>query len=172
MDIKTLTRKIDALGKRNASVEADIQELGLACMAHTEAHGDIMPMVRLMNVLRRTQHQAFMEWALSFGKYQKNLDKATRESQPVAYDKARTTDIEAATAKPWFMFADDKAKAQAKAFDFQAAVMQLLKKAAANGIDHAKLVSVAAIADIKPEKVPATVMTAEQVAATAEEAIV
>ena len=159
MDVKTLNKKIDALGKRNQSVEADIQTLGLACMAHTEAHGDIMPMVRLMNVLRRTQHQAFMEWAMAFGKYQKNIDKATRETQPVAFDKARTTDIEGATAKPWFMFADSKLDAEKKAFDFQAAVMSLLKKAAASGVDHEKLLQVAAVADIKPEKVPATVTT-------------
>ena len=165
MDTKELNRKIDALGKRNASVEADIQALGLACLEHCEKHGDTMPMNRLYNVLRRTQHQAFAEWALSFGKFQKNHDKATKVSQPLAYDKSRTTDIEAAMAKPWFMFADDKAKATAKAFDFQAAMMSLLKKAAANGVDHDKLVKVAAFADIAPEKVPATVTTPEAPAA-------
>lgn len=157
MDTKTLNRKIDALGKRNASVEGDIQELGLACMAHCEQHGDTMPMNRLMNVLRRTQHQAFLEWALSFGRFQKNPNKATKDAQPVVYDKSRTTDVQGATDKPWFMFADDKAKAVSKAFDFQAAVMVLLKKAASNGTDHELLVKVAALADIKPEKVPATV---------------
>lgn len=159
MDTKELNRKIDALGKRNASVEADIQALGMACLEHTEKHGDTMPMNRLYNVLRRTQHQAFAEWALSFGKFQKNTDKATKDSQPLAYDKSRTTDLVAASEKPWFMFADEKSKATAKAFDFQAAMMALLKKAAANGIDHDKLVKVAAFADIAPEKVPATVTT-------------
>ena len=163
MDVKQLNRKIDALGKKNASVEAEIQELGIVCLQHCEQHGDTMPMNRLMNVLRRTQHQAFMEWALSFGKFQKNMDKATKESQPVSYDKSRKTDVEGAVAKPWFMFADDKAKAQAKAFDFQAAVMQLLKKAAANGTDHDLLVKVGALADIKPEKVPATITAPEAV---------
>ena len=159
MDIKSLNKRIDALGTANLKVEAEIQAVGLVCLAHTEQHGDTMPMNRLMNALRRTQHQAFMEWALAFGKYAKNTDKATKASQPVVYDKSRTTDIEAATAKPWFMFADDKAEAEKKAFDFQAAVMSLLKKAAANGTDHAKLVAMAALADIKPEKVPATVLT-------------
>lgn len=172
MDIKTLNRQIDALGKANQKVEATIQELGLACLAHAEKHGDTMPMNRLVNVLRRTQFQAFVEWALSFGKFSKNTDKATKDSQPLSYDKSKTTDIEAATAKPWFMFADDKATATAKAFDFQQAVMSLLKKAAANGIDHTKLVAVAAVADIKPEKVPATVTTGEQVAAGAGDAII
>lgn len=159
MDTKELNRKIDALGKRNASVEADIQTLGMACLEHTEKHGDTMPMNRLYNVLRRTQHQAFAEWAMSFGKFKKNHDKTTKDAQPLAYDKSRTTDLVAAAEKQWFMFADEKAKATAKAFDFQAAMMALLKKAAANGIDHDKLVKVAAFADIAPEKVPATVTT-------------
>ena len=161
MDTKELNQKIDALGKRNLSVESDIQELGLACMEHTEKHGDTMPMNRLINVLRRTQYQAFMEWALAFGKYTKNFDKVTKVSQPVVYDKTRTTDIESATAKAWFMFADDKAAAMAKAFDFQAAVKALLKKAAANGVDHQLLVSVASLANIAPEAVPATVAKGE-----------
>lgn len=172
MNIKELNKAIDALGRKNQSVEAEIQTLGLACMAHCEQHGDTMPMNRLMNVLRRTQHQAFMEWALAFGKFAKNNDKATKASQPVVYDKSRTTDIQGATDKQWFMFADDKAKAEAKAFDFQAAVMSLLKKAASNGFDHEKLVKLAAVADIAPEKVPATVTTGEAAAKAVGEAIV
>lgn len=172
MNIKELNKAIDALGRKNQSVEAEIQTLGLACMAHTEQHGDTMPMNRLMNVLRRTQHQAFMEWALAFGKFAKNNDKATKASQPVVYDKTKTTDIEGATTKAWFMFADDKAAAIAKAFDFQAAMMALLKKAASNGVDHAKLVAVAALADIAPEKVPATVTTGEAAAKAVGESIV
>lgn len=172
MEIKELNKRIDALGKANLKVESDIQTLGLVCLEHCEKHGDTMPMNRLVNVLRRTQFQAFTEWALAFGKFARNTDKATKDSQPLSYDKARTTDIAAATEKQWFMFADDKPTAIAKAFDFQAAVMQLIKKAAQNGVDHTKLVQVAALADIKPEKVPATVMTAEQVAAGVGDAII
>ena len=165
MEVKVLNRKIDALGKVNAKVRDEIQALGLVCLMHVEQHGDVTPLNRLYNVLIKTQHQAFAEWAFSFGKVSKNLDKKTKDALPLAFDKSKKTDIEAATAKPWFDFADDKAKATAKAFDFQQAVMQLLKKAAAAGHDHEELVKVAAIAGIKPEKVPATVMTAEQVAA-------
>lgn len=167
MTMKQLNSKIDALGKRLADAESDIQELGLVCLTHLEEHGDTMPLNRLINVLRRGQHQAFLEWSLAFGRVVKNTTKDTMAAQPVVYAKAKKTDIEGATAKPWFEFADSKADATKKAFDFQAAVMALLKKAAAAGIDHAKLVSVAALADIKPEKVPATVLTAEAYAAAA-----
>lgn len=159
--IKQLNAKIDALGKRLATAENDIQALGLECLEHLNAHGDTMPLNRLFGVLRRTQHQAFMEWALAFGKVNKNTNKLTLETQAFSFAKDKTTDIEGATAKPWFMFADEKAEAVKKAFDFQVAVMQLIKKAAAAGIDHSKLVQVAALADIKADKVPATVLTGE-----------
>lgn len=157
MDTKELNSKIDALGKANLKVESTIQELGIECMEHCEKHGDTMPMNRLINVLRRTQFQAFMEWALAFGKFKRNADKVTKDSQPVAYDKTRNTDLEGAAEKQWFMFADAKAEAIAKAFDLQAAMMALLKKAAANGADHTKLVALAGVVGIAPEKVPATV---------------
>ena len=157
MDTKELNSKIDALGKANLKVESTIQELGIECMEHCEKHGDTMPMNRLINVLRRTQFQAFMEWTLAFGKFKRNADKVTKDSQPVAYDKTRNTDLEGAAEKQWFMFADAKAEAIAKAFDLQAAMMALLKKAAANGADHAKLVALAGVVGIAPEKVPATV---------------
>ncbi len=169
MDIKELTKKIKLLGAANAKIESTIQELGLACLEHL-SHGNNGPICSLFNVLRRTQHRPFLEWAMAFGQCAKNANKETKGAQPLVYDKSKTTNLVGAMAKSWYEFADSKAEAVAKAFDFQVAVMALLTKAAANGIDHAKLVSVAAIADIKPEKVPATVMTAEQI--DAEEAIV
>lgn len=168
MDIKVLNRKIDALAKANLKVEGEIQALGLVCLEHVEKHGDVTPLNRLFNALRRTQFQAFGEWAFAFGKVSKSTNKETMALLPLAYDKSKTTDLEAAIAKPWFEFADSKADATKKAFDFQQAVMSLIKKAAANGIDHAKLVSVAALADIKPEKVPATVTTGEDAAKVVE----
>ena len=168
LTVNQLNAKIDSLGKLNLKVESTIQELGLACMAHAEAHGDVTVMNRLVNVLRRTQFQAFTEWCLAFGKFKRNTDAATKDAAPLAYDKTRNTDIEGATAKPWFMFADEKAAAIAKAFDLQAAVKALLKKAAANGADHTQLVAIAGVVGIKPEAVPATVT---KPAATAEAAL-
>lgn len=155
--VKQLNAKIDALGKVNAKVEATIQELGVACLQHLDAHNDTMPLNRLFGVLRRTQHQAFMEWALAFGKVRKQTDLAKVETQAFAFDKSKETDITGAEERPWFMFGDDKAEAVKKAFDFQAAVRSLIRKAAAAGYDHRKLVDVAAIAGIPADKVPASV---------------
>jgi hypothetical protein len=172
MEVKVLNRKIDALAKANLKVEGEIQALGLACLNHVEVHGDVTPLNRLYNALRKTQFQAFAEWALSFGKVSKNQDKKTKEQLPLAFDKSKKTDMVAAIEKPWFEFADDKAKATAKAFDFQQAMMALIKKGAAAGYDHDTLVKAAAVAGIKPEKVPASVTTGEEAAKAVGEALV
>jgi hypothetical protein len=172
MELKVLNKKIAALKKSNAKVRDDIQALGLVCLQHIEQHGDVTPLNNLYDALIKTQHQAFAEWAFSFGKVSKNTNAKTKEAMPLAYDKSKKTDIKAATAKPWFDFADDKAKATAKAFDFQAAVMSLIKKAAAAGHSHDDLVKVAAVAGIKPEKVPATVTTGEAAEAAVGPALV
>jgi hypothetical protein len=128
-DTKKLNARIDALGKRNASVEADIQTLGLDCMVHAEEHRDIMPMCRLVNVLRRGQHQAFVSWAITYGKFVVNKEKASMETLPLKFNKDKATDIAGATENPWFTFQDTKAGGIDKAFDLQAAVKALLKKA-------------------------------------------
>ena len=168
MDIEQLNKRITVLAMRNARVEAEIQTLGLACLGHLEK-GNNGPMCKLVLALRRSQHQPFTEWALAFGACAKNTDKLKMETQPLVYAKNRTTDIEGATAKPWFEFADSKADAIKKAFDLQGAVMALIKKAAAAGTDHELLVAIGALANIKPEKVPASVMVP---AVDAEEALV
>ena len=163
MNTKELNSRIDSLGKRLATAEADIQTLGLVCLQHLDGHGDTMPLNRLINVLRRGQHAAFMEWCMAFGKVAKNMDKATKEHQPVLHAKNRTTDLEGATAKPWFEFADNKTDAVEKAFDLQGAVMLLLRKAAGASVDHDLLVALGAVANIKPEDVPATIIKPEKV---------
>jgi hypothetical protein len=147
MDNKELNRKIDALGKRNEAIEGDIQALGLECVKHTEAHGDTGPMNRLVNVLRRGQHKAFVTWALTYGKFVKNFDKVTKETQPLSFAKAKVTDIEGATENPWFTFADAKDEAIEKAFDLSAAVKALIKRAAGKvGAEDMKVLEAIAVA--------------------------
>lgn len=171
MKLSDLKKKIESLATANAKVENTIQTLGMACIEHL-ATGNRDPLNMLYGALRRTQYRAFAEWALAFGMCKKNTDKATMKDVPFLYDKTKGTDLPGAAAKPWFMFAEPKEEATAKAFDFQAAVMALLKRAATQGHNHAELVEVAKAAGIKPEKVPATIKTAEQVAAEVGEAII
>jgi hypothetical protein len=157
MDTKVLLSKIAALGKRNSAIKADIQVLGLACLEHIEAHGDVMPLNRLVGVLSRSQTQAFIEWSLAFGKVKKNEDKATKAAMPLSYDKSRSTDIEGAAEKNWDEFAPDKAESAKAAFDLQKAVQALLKKAAAGGQPQSILDALAVAGGVDAAKVPRSV---------------
>lgn len=154
METKQLLQRISALGKRNAAIKGEIQALGVACLEHIEAHGDVMPLNRLVMALQRSQVRAFVEWALAFGKVKRNTDKATKETMPLAFDKTRTTDIQGANDKPWDEFAPTKAESVAKAFDLQAAVMRVLKQAADAGKDQSIINALGAAAGIDPALVP------------------
>lgn len=127
--IKDLNRRIDKLGIRLANAENDIQTIGLECLAHIEAHGDIMPLNRLVNVLRKGQHNAFVSWALAYTKVVVNKDKHSRELLPLTFNKDKAHDQQGAIDNPWHTFQESKQKAIDKAFDLQAAVKQLLARA-------------------------------------------
>lgn len=162
MELKELNKRIGALGKRVASVTAEIQTLGLAALQHgaSEAaggHGDVMPLNRLVGVLSRSQTQAFIEWSLAFGMVKKNEDKATKETVLLAYDKSRNLDLEGAEAKCWDEFAPAKAESAKAAFDLQKAVQVLLKKAAEAGQPQSILDALAVAAGVDATKVPRSV---------------
>ena len=153
MEVKKLNAAIDGLKKRNLSVQADIQALGLACIEHL-SHGNRDPLNRLMGALTRPQTKPFSEWVMAFAQAKRNTDKSTKATIPFLFDKERTTDLVGAAAKPWFDFAPEKAAAVAEAFDFQAATMAFLKRAAAHGANHAQLAAVAAAVGIPEAMLP------------------
>lgn len=129
MDIKTLNARIDKLGIRLANAEKDIQTIGLECLARIGQHGDVMPLNRLVNVLRKGQHHAFVSWALAYTKVILNKDAKTKALLPLVFAKGKTHDQEGAIENPWHSFQESKAKAIDRAFDLQAAVKALLHKA-------------------------------------------
>lgn len=133
MDTKTLLSKIAALGKRNGAIKAEIQALGIACLTHIDAHGDVMPLNRLVLALQRSQTRPFVEWALAFGKVQRNMAADSKATMPLRFDGSRTTDLDGAADKTWDEFAPTKAESVARAFDLQAAVLKVLKEAAKSG---------------------------------------
>lgn len=153
MEIKKLNAAIDGLKKRNLTVQADIQALGLACIEHM-SHGNRDPLNRLAGALTRPQMQPFTEWVLGFAQAKRNTDKSTKATMPFLYDKDRPTDLPGATATPWYEFAKEKEAAVAAAFDFQAATLAFLKRAAGQGIDHAQLAAVAAAVGIPEAMLP------------------
>lgn len=157
MDMKELNRRISALGKRNAAVVAEVQALGLACLAQVAEHGNTSPINKLVGALTRSQVQAFSEWALAFGKLKKGNKADAEAGQFLVYDKTRETDYAGAEAKCWDTFAPEKADAVAKAFDLQKAMMQVLKKAAEAGQPQSIIDALGKAAGVDAAKVPKSV---------------
>jgi len=162
MDLKELNRRIKALETKNSNIHKEIQSLGVVCLQHgaSEAqggYGDVMPLNRLFNALKRNQARAFTEWALAFGMVKRNTDKATKVAMPFTFDRTRTLDIEGANAKHWDDFAPEKSESVAKAFDLQAAVMAVLRRAAAAGEPESVINALANAAGIDAAKVPKSV---------------
>jgi hypothetical protein len=158
MNVSELNKRIKALGKRNAAITAEVQALGLACLMQVEEHGNTTPINDLVSALSRPQVKAFSEWALAYGKV-KRASKADAEAGKFfAYDKTRETDIEGATENTWDSFAPEKAESVAKAFDLQAAVMAVLRKAAAAGQPQSQIDALAKAVGIDPAKAPKVII--------------
>jgi hypothetical protein len=154
MDINEINKRIKALTTRSKAFVAEVQEVGLACLMQVEEHGNTTPLNDLVGALSRSQVQAFVEWALAYGKVKRNSQDKMKAGVYFAYDKGRTTDIEAAKAKVWDEFAPERDESAKRAFDLQAATLALLKKAAAAGSSQSIINAIAAAAGLDAAKVP------------------
>ena len=127
MDAKQIQIKINAIAKAGKKLDQDIQETGLAIIAHVEQFGDVTLADSLFNALPKgARSLALAEWFLAFGKL-RTLPKDKQEGGRVfGYDKAKVTDVESATATPWYEFR--KEPNVADAFDAAKAVAALIKK--------------------------------------------
>ena len=157
MDLQEINKRIKSLKGRNASIVSEVQELGLACLMQIEQHGNTTPLNDLIDALTRSQVKAFSEWALAYGKVKLNKVEERKLGKFFAYDKTRSTDIEAATANVWDNFAPEKGESAAQAFDLQAAVARVLKKAAEAGKPQSMIDELAKAVGIESAKVPKSV---------------
>ena len=148
MNASELTKRIKALGRSNARITAEVQTLGLACLLQIEEHGNTTPINSLVQVLSRPQVRAFAEWALAFGKVKKASKADAEAGQFFAYDKTRTTDMQGAAEQTWDSFAPEKVASVARAFDLQAEVMKVLRKAAEQGQPQSVIDAIAAAAGL------------------------
>ena len=158
MNASELSKRIKALSKRNHALTAEIQTLGLACLMQVDQHGNTTPINELVSALSRPQVKAFSEWALAYGKVKRGSKADAEAGKFFAYDKARTTDMQGATDNPWDSFAPEKAESVARAFDLQAAVMAVLRKAAAAGQPQSQIDALAKAVGIDPAKAPKVVI--------------
>lgn len=87
----------------SVTLDALIQDTGLAVLDHIEAHGDVTLANRLYNSLGRGHRKsALTVWYLAHGKVLANTDAKTKKEMPFVYDKTKVTDLVGAAEKPWF----------------------------------------------------------------------
>lgn len=143
MNAAQINKAIVSIAARGKKLDADIQSAGLAIINHVQEHGDTTLADKLVNALPKGSRKlALVEWLLAFSKM-RLLDKANPEDAAriatgayFAFDKTKTTNLEAATEKPWFDFKPEAPILTA--FDAQAAVQSVLTKltrAVAGGLE-------------------------------------
>lgn len=125
------------------ALDASIQEVGLAVLAHASEYGDSTLADALVNAMPKgSRRLALVEWLLAFGQMRKlNKDEpaeALRIGKGALFcmDRTRKLDIQSAEAKLWHTMGKPEAH-PLTAFDAQSAVRSLLKRlndAAAKGL--------------------------------------
>ena len=122
-----LNKAIDSVINRGKKLDDSIQLLGLSLLGHTDEHGDITLMNRLLvSFPKGSRRNAFAEWALKFGKFQLNTG-ADKKDVPFHFAKERTTDLLGAEGMMWTEFKPEQDLD--KVFDFGALLQALIKKA-------------------------------------------
>lgn len=125
-----LNKAIDSVINRGKKLDDSIQLLGLSLLGHTDEHGDITLMNRLLvSFPKGSRRNAFAEWALKFGKYSLNTG-ADKKEVPFHFDRERTTDIDGPEGARTLMWTECKPEQDLdKVFDFGAMLQALIKKA-------------------------------------------
>lgn len=152
-----ISKFIDGIAKRGASLDKDIQTAGVAVLAHLSQHNDVRLVNRLYLALGKgARHAALTSWLLAYGAVDANTDKATKADSPFVFAKDKTTNAQGAAQDPWY--SHKPSKAPDTVLDLQAAVRAILKKASkASAIEHGDynmLKAIAVAAGIPESDVP------------------
>jgi len=153
-------KRFDQMHSTGLKAAELVQEIGVQVLEHYKAHQDVTLINAYFLALPPgANYKAMTMWLLAYGSLRVNTgpDKAT---VPFKFAKDKGTDPEQAAQNPWFkMAAADKPTADAKAFDIQAAMLALLKRAAKaetlNG-DFNKLRAAARAVGIPESDIPAS----------------
>jgi hypothetical protein len=126
--IAALNKGIDDLCKDATSIQSRIGEVGIQCLMHLEANGDIGPANRLLVGLPKgVRRNALGSWMLTHGALSVNADAGTKKTAPVKFDKSKKTNVQAALADPWFSHQPEKPLDTV--FDLQRAIHVMLTRA-------------------------------------------
>lgn len=132
-----INKEIASIAKAGKKLDDRIQAAGLSVLNHVGEHGDVTVAAGLLAAMPNgSRRKALVEWMLAHGKLIVNTDKATQKELPFLHAKDKETLLEKAAETPWWEFAPEAKVLEA--FDFQAALKQLLARAdreAAKGVE-------------------------------------
>lgn len=144
MSGKDIDAGIKSLANRGKKFDADVQNIAISIIAHTEAHSDYTKAEALYQALPAGSRRAsLVQWFLAFGKIRAlnpkvAEDKAKMDAGAVfAFDRDKRTDMEGAHKTMWHSMGKPEAK-PADVFDVQKAAMSLLqrmRKAQKDGVE-------------------------------------
>lgn len=153
-----ISTAITSLAARGKRYETDLHIAAVSTLNHAILHGDVTLANKLITALGKSQRvNALRDWFINFGPFSYDATNKT-----MAHVKgSNKTDLTAAMAMPFWEF---KQEAAYVPFDFQAAILTLVKRAAkaqaiGDKVDKATLSALAALAGTtvtavtaKPEK--------------------
>ena len=144
MSGKDIDAGIKSLASRGKKFDADVQNIAISIIAHTEAHSDYTKAEALYKALPAGSRRAsLVQWFLAFGKIRALSpkvaeDKAKMDAGAVfAFDRDKRTDMEGAHKTMWHSMGKPEAK-PADVFDVQkaaASLLQRMRKAQKDGVE-------------------------------------
>lgn len=121
-DVKALTKAIESIESRGKKLQADIHTAAVSCLQYVEEHGDVTLFQRLLvAVPAMGRKNALIAWAIAFGKL-----AVSEDGKSVDYNKHGSTDLETATAVPFWEYVKEP---EFKPFDLAAELAKLVKRA-------------------------------------------
>lgn len=128
LSVAELVKRIDHVNGAANKLQAEYQEVGVLCLQHLKAHGDVGPINRLVvGMPKGTRRLAMATWAVAWGALVPNQDQGTRDTMPLRYTKEKETDPEGAEKEMWYEAAPERQITDV--FDLQVAVKALLNRA-------------------------------------------
>ena len=127
---KDIEFAINVIKVRGEEFDQAVQQVQLSVLHHADKHGDITLFEALFNALPKgSRRNALAEHAVKYSCIAVNLDAdpKKRKAKPFLHVKGKATDLAGAAAEPWFEMSPEKPVDMA--FDFQAQLLALLKKA-------------------------------------------
>lgn len=154
LDKDALVKAIDSVNGRAKRLMGDYQTVGVQALMHLKEHRDPVYVGRLVNGMPKgTKRNSMVSWLLAHGALKVNVDAGTKQILPLAFDKTKETNPEAALADPWTEHMPEKAIDSV--FDLSKAVSAIIAKAKAEGVTSVKLGGKV----LTPEQVEATLKT-------------